>query len=212
MPHAYMVRITHSYQDASGVVALWASRSEKLVVYEHVGSLTEKVHIHLVMICDTHKKQLRNIGMATGLDLKGNKNCSFKEYDGSETPYVYMTKGEHDPKFIKGYEEDLPDKWKRKWQPKINHSTDYVIYSCTFDDGQEDDDDFERYVNDLDVRSRDIYNRYNWAKLIAKKSAFQYQKLIWNQRTTQIYKMLVFTYCFRHNVIIDPKDRTFAGF
>lgn len=210
MPYAYMVRVTHPYQDASGVVALWSSRAEKMVVYEHVGTVTEKIHIHMVIFgSDTHKKQLRNIGMATGLDLKGNKNCSFKEFDGNERCFVYMTKGRHDPSFIKGYTMPEHVRWKGLYEVRENRSNDARLYEHCFGDEEYN----EAHFQDSDYITDPVYGRYKWVKFCAKTFVMMNNDFIWNMKATNMYKMLVYTYIFRHNnVIIPPNDPVFKIF
>jgi len=209
MPNDYMVRITHSYQDASGVVALWASRADKVVVYEHVGEATEKVHIHLVIAgCDTHKKQLRNIGMATGLPLKGNEYCSFKKFDGNIITMIYCTKGKFDPSFIKGYTMDEANKWKSQWRAHTKESNIERIYYQTFDDEDQDEISFKYWERDNPIQPREnlIFRRYKWVKEHARQSAFQKNKCFWTLKAINDYKTMVYTYCMRHNISIDPAD------
>lgn len=119
MPRScYFARITRPYSDLSGVVARWALRCDKLVIYEHTGSETEKVHIHAAIFgagCD--KKTLKNDYAM--LKLKGNEDHSWKEWDGIATAITYMTKGNLDPKYVKGYTMDEINELKAKWvQPK----------------------------------------------------------------------------------------------
>lgn len=222
MKYAYMVRITHSYQDASGVVALWASRASRVVVYEHIGTVTEKIHIHMVIEgSDTHKKQLRNIGMATGLELKGNGYCSFKAFDGNERTFVYMTKGQFDPKFNKGYTEDLFAKWKSLWERK-HKKGDAYIYDVVFGDEEYNAQHYEgwleHHTDGLDIKTGSkewekytLHPRFHWAKEFAHSQAFAMNNSIWNLKTINQYKMLVYTYCYRHGIQI-PKDDVFKSF
>lgn len=217
MPHAYMVRITHSYQDASGVVALWAARAEKMVVYEHVGTKTEKVHIHMVILgSDTHKKQLRNIGMATGLELKGNKYCSFKEWDGSDRPCVYMTKGEYNPSFVKGYSSVECDKWKSMWIEQLEVGADARMYNEFAGSGQAHEAiliDLNKYEHEHSEEClKDLHWKFEFIRKRARNFAFQRAQYIWNLRAINMYKMLVYTYCYRENVPIPDKHQVFKGF
>lgn len=206
MPHDYMVRITHSYQDASGVVALWAARADKMVVYEHIGSLTEKIHIHMVIVgSDTHKKQLRNIGMATGLELKGNKYCSFKEYDGEDRPYVYMTKGKHDPSFVKGYEPAQIARWKALWEDQPQKGTDAKLYEQVFGDV-----DYNRECYEAEGYTKGT--EFTWVKRTARTRVLMANQFIWNLKAINWYKMLVYTYCYRNELQIPLEDKIFKEF
>lgn len=119
MPHSsFFARISRPYSDLSGVIARWALRCDKVLVYEHIGSETEKVHIHAAIYganCD--KKTLKND--YKHLRLNGNEDHSWKEWDGVDTAVTYMTKGELDPKYNKGYTQARLDELKAAWvQPK----------------------------------------------------------------------------------------------
>lgn len=129
---SYFVRLTYSYADISGVIRQWAMKCEKMAVYEHEGAETKKVHCHIaiqrVCVC---KKQLRNIANSI-IDIKGNEKSSFKELDMSQTPFIYMTKGTLEPKYLQGYEKEDADKWKSLYIPKRKHnlSNGDHYYNC----------------------------------------------------------------------------------
>lgn len=214
-----MVRVTHSFQDASGVVALWADRCEKLLCYEHVGDVTEKIHIHLTIIgSNICKKQLRNIGDVM-IPLVGNKYCSFKKFDLNETTYVYMTKGRLDPKFNKGYTQEQTDLYKSLWKDKESRLE--TFYGNIFDDGDEDAIDYEYWVRDNNSpegqspaalaawRNKMAHGRFYWAKKTVHQWVFQHYKYIWCPAAANDYKALVYTYIFRHHVLIPDDDPFF---
>lgn len=118
--NCFFARITRPYSDLSGVVAKWALRCERLIVYEHLGEETEKVHIHAAIYgagCD--KKTLKND--YKHLKLTGNEEHSWKEWDGCDVVITYMTKGELDPKYNKGYTVDQVNEFKTKWVPPKEH-------------------------------------------------------------------------------------------
>jgi len=218
MPNDYMVRITHSFQDASGVVALWAARADKMVVYEHIGEATEKIHVHLVIAGSSiDKKQLRNIAMATGLPLKGNEYCSFKKFDGNTIAMIYCTKGKFNPSFIKGYTPAEADKWKSLWREGMKKEPRIAqLYNQLFDDDDNDDISFKYWerANPYDGgkvwRTQD--RRFLWCKQMAHTHAFNSNGRFWTLKTANEYKALVYTYCARHNIIIPDKDEVFKRF
>lgn len=221
MPHAYMVRITHSYQDASGVVALWATRAEKMVVYEHVGTVTEKIHIHMVIFgSDTHKKQLRNIGMATGLELKGNAFCSFKEFDGNERCFVYMTKGQHDPSYIKGYTEADAQRWKGLYERSTAQSSDARLYDTLFADDEYTEECYKYWHENYDQSTLNmedqlyftVHSKFMWLKHASRTFVMEQNHFVWNLKAINMYKMLVYTYCFRNGLVIPKNDPVFKIF
>lgn len=115
MPH-YAVRITHSYEVAKPIVHLWAMKCEKLLAYEHLGERTGKIHIHLLLVnTSVDKKQLRNIAATTKVPVSGNEWMSFKVADLEPTYITYMSKGEIDPCYNKGFEAWQLDDYKQKW-------------------------------------------------------------------------------------------------
>jgi len=112
----YAVRITHSYEEAKPIISLWAMRTTKMLVYEHIGGTTNKTHIHVSLLgTNVDKKQLRNIAATTKIPVSGNENMSFKIWDKDEEYIKYMTKGKHDPKYNKGYEEFELLEIKKRW-------------------------------------------------------------------------------------------------
>jgi len=133
MPEDYFARITHSYESLARLVSRWALECDKIIVYEHVGTQTEKVHCHMVILGSRlGKKQLRNIGQGF-VDLKGNKNCSFKACETYDIPITYMTKGNLTPKYNKGFEEDYVEQRRAAWvEPSQVKSKDELAYEQCF--------------------------------------------------------------------------------
>jgi len=118
MPN-YCARLTYSYEDCSGVFHAWALRCNQMVVYEHVGSKTEKVHCHVLLTgTSVDKKQLRNIAEGTRLDVKGQQRLAFStnEWDGDVHFITYMSKGKHEPKYQKGFTAIELDEARKAWK------------------------------------------------------------------------------------------------
>lgn len=117
MPYDFAVRITKPYEHMSRVISRWLLECDKMVVYQHEGERTGKVHIHLAIegsrVC---REQLRNIANDMLVHpLKGQGDWSFKEWDRGDKYIVYMTKGKHDPSFNKGFEEVYLSKCKGQY-------------------------------------------------------------------------------------------------
>lgn len=207
-----MVRITHPYDNCKALVRTWAESCERMIVYEHVGSVTEKVHIHIVIEgSEYHKKWLRELGSRQGVILKTNKYCSFKEFDGDKRAIVYMTKGINDPKYNKGYSEEDIALWKSQW---VDHpkSKDAMLYDSVFGDDEYMDgvykDWYERNQEQLD---KELNPRFKWVKSIAYSRALLHNGYIVNIKTINDYKMLVYTYCAQHDLFI-PDDPVFKHY
>jgi len=122
MPN-YCARLTYSYEDCSGVIHAWALRSDQVVVYEHVGNKTEKVHCHVLLTgTSVDKKQLRNVAAGTRLDVKGQERLAFStnEWDGDHTFITYMSKGKYDSKYTKGFTAIELDEARKAWKEPDN--------------------------------------------------------------------------------------------
>lgn len=217
MPHSYAVRITYDYDTIKPLMDCWADRCQKMAIYEHIGERTNKTHIHIVIEgCEVAKEQLKNMAKPTPINLKGNKQSSFKKYDGNERALVYMTKGVLSPKFLKGWTDLDADRWKKLWVGDLGHqvSKDVLVYEDCYDELT-----FEvawRYYqrdhpNTYDSKNPMTNNdyQYQFIKSWARNFAFQRYNRIWNIQAMNMYKMLVYTYVFRNNLVIPKDDAAF---
>jgi len=118
MENALFVRITHPFSDVQRVIKAWETKCSKLVCYEHIGEDTKKVHCHLALTSCIGIKQLRRLAEDVGVPMSGNENSSSKTWDIENAPTIpltYMSKGELDPKYIKGYTIADAEHWKSLW-------------------------------------------------------------------------------------------------
>lgn len=205
MLHDYAVRITYSYDQAAPIVRAWATRVTKMVVYEHIGSQTEKKHIHLLVLGSSlQKKQLRNIASQL-MDVKGNEIMSFKEYVGGEDYMTYMTKGKHDPSYLQGYTAEEAAVWKSKWVEPARHekvSSDERLYEDVFG-GDYPNEHWEMWKKEYPEKMK-----FDWVREFARSLVFQRNKFIWNLKAINQYKMLVYTYCYRNGVAMLDLKKT----
>lgn len=211
MPNDFFVRITHSYEALRSLVGVWALECEKMAVYEHVGTETEKVHCHMVILRSRiTKKQLRNIGQKF-VTLKGNEYCSFKACESWETPMTYMTKGELEPKYYIGFTKEECDAARSRWvEPAEVVTRDRAIFNeCFYENGWWD--------NSTHPKNKDCAHCGAWENRKCDECLFNPVKKraikfcvdkydIWNMRAMNVYKMLVYTYAFKFNVPI-PKEQ-----
>lgn len=208
MTNAYFVRITHAYAVARVVVETWAPHCEKVLVYEHIGSKTEKVHIHLVLFgCKYDKKWMRQLGARTGVDLKGNERCSFKEYDGDATAMVYMTKGTLEPVFNKGYSTGEISLWKSQYK-RVDQTKAERMYDELFADEeyskQHWEDFYASYKNDP-LKPLCVFEiQFIWLRSVAYNHALLKNRYMVTPKMINDYKMLVLTYCARNGLPIPP--------
>lgn len=220
MPYDYFVRITHPYSRLAPLISRWSLECEKLITYEHVGTLTEKVHVHMVILGSRlQKKQLRNIGQQQA-DLKGNELCSFKECVSWEQPIVYMTKGVLDPSYNKGFDIALVAELKGRWVPPKNYrkvpesEKFYMAWSNSEwkkldiyikeKQGQfanqlaECVDGFQR--DSLLMSSQNV--EFDAIKGYFRRYVFEESHYIWDLQAINKYKMMVWTFCMREDISI----------
>lgn len=116
---ALFVRITQPWTVVERVVTAWNSKCDKLVVYEHEGNEQgKKWHCHLALTSSVGIKQLRRLAEAVGVPMAGNENSAAKAWEIDETgeiPLTYMSKGNLQPKFLKGYLAAEAEAWRAKW-------------------------------------------------------------------------------------------------
>lgn len=210
MPYDYFVRVTYPYDKIASMVSLWSCRAEKLVVYEHTGEKTEKVHCHILILgSNTHKKQLRNLG-ATCVSLKGNELCSFKDCKSFERPLVYMTKGNLNPKYLKGFEHTDAEVWKAKWVPEEKYEKvpkDELLYNEFWSDELwEKFQDLKVPDNEVDFE-KIMYYKFYWVLREAREYSFQKNGGIWNMKSRNMYYMLALTCCMRNRISISKKHK-----
>jgi len=212
MPH-YAVRVTHSYEACKKMVALWALQCERMVVYEHQGEKTKKVHIHMALYNSrVAKKQLRNIAADTGLPVKGNENMSFKEWDAHPDNYCYyMTKGKHDPSYLLHYTKDDADTWKQAWVPPAEYHK-VTAWEHLYNDLEPylplppkfDVDSWLQSDQVTPVNHEDFYR-----KLSSHVTALLYKRhnTFWCPQMKHEKMCIMNTYCYRHKIRVPKKVR-----
>lgn len=204
MTNSYFVRVTRAYSDVSGMIMDWAARSAKIVCYEHVGTETEKVHIHVLIVdAEVEKKMLKTLVSRFG--LKGNGDWSWKQRkDLSDTPMVYMTKGKLDPVYLKGYTQQDADNWKSRWVEKC----DQTIWEKVVDYCYDDKDYMEQWINNyMDARTIAMNQheiRFHCLLKYTQAMIFMYNKRIWSPAAINQYKTCVLTYVMRNDMLIPP--------
>lgn len=189
MPNVAFVRITRSYEFLQRIIGAWALKCDKLIVYEHEGEKTEKIHVHILMYgmvdtWDNFKKIAKKL-LPDGEEFKGNEDWSIKkkyEYRPQDT-IKYMSKGTLEPVYNKGYTQEEVDAAKAAWLPAAGLPTrDQEMYN-RFCGG----DDWDKQMNatawDFEITKRE-----------ARRFAFEECSRIWTPRAGQIARMLIFTH------------------
>jgi len=201
----YAVRITHSYEQAKPIIHLWAMRCDKMLVYEHIGGTTNKTHIHISLLgTNVDKKQLRNIAAETKIPVAGNEYMSFKKWDRDEEYIKYMSKGKHDPKYNKGYEEiellEIKKRWVETRLIDKPDKTDKIL------------DDFDTYIFDNGVVDLgQIMNFYELRtatlKFVFARHTGRRHRL--DMKAKNLFTMIMNTYIYANKVPIPKGEERF---
>lgn len=170
MPH-YAARLSLPHHDVSGVLAMWADKCSAMVVVQH--EMDEEVsttHVHIAMRdCQyaTVEPLKRIFRKEIATEAKGNGLWSFKTWDGNQTYLTYMSKGELDPVYLKGYITPTND-WeviKGAWvTPKVEEKKpnkvvilkavhDYFANKADKDLFGRPEKGFEKLIPDMDIFS-----------------------------------------------------------
>jgi len=141
----YAVRLRVPYADFEKVCPVWATKCDKMLVYEHTENAAN-IHVHLLLTQVTvTTENLKQDYRKAGLALKGPGQVSFKT--AFKTPervvieitaehharYItYMTKGIYQPSYNKGFDPEFLEKCRMAWicktQPNVcdKHYDGYV--------------------------------------------------------------------------------------
>lgn len=201
----YFVRITHSYQQCISILSRWSLECDKMVVYEHIGSATEKVHIHIAIEGSRVQSKALKVQAekVSQVPLKGNENCSMKQWDKSEAPLVYMTKGNLDPKYLKGWTEAEAAEWKSKWveptNKQVKQSEVQKIYEEKF--SYEEINKIWKEICQTAPISQTLFLRRR-----AMQEAMKLNKQMLTPKTQTDARTLYLTYCYRNGIRLDKND------
>lgn len=185
--NAAFVRITRPYDELVSLVSAWCLKCEKIIVYEHVGEETEKVHVHILMCgmvdsWDNFKKIAKKLGH----NFNGNEDwCKTKKYVyNSQDTIKYMSKGVLDPKYNKGYTQEEIESAKKLWTPEaVVMSKDQALYN-KFVEMHEGCEDWE----------------FSRLKTEAKRFAFWECSRLWTPRASAIYRLIMYTHAMTFNI------------
>jgi len=103
------------------VLAYLGEISEKLVIYEHEADEdVTRTHIHgLIMGCtrsdDTLRNNLFKVKYTKNYELKSTYKTKKGTFPVDDKYITYMSKGNLDPKYCKGYTKEQIDEYKNAW-------------------------------------------------------------------------------------------------
>jgi len=114
------IRVTVPWQDCSGAIQKWVSRSNKAVVYEHdADEEVSRTHIHMALIgCDVKAEALKR--MWPDAPGKGNELWSFSPPRNLPQYFKYMTKGKLSPVLVKNIPPDEIERHRTSWVEEVN--------------------------------------------------------------------------------------------
>lgn len=201
MPHV-AVRVFVGYAQAQRMASSWAQVSEKTAVYEHLGEKTAKVHCHFALYgCRVSTERLKQLARELGHSFKGNKDWSFKTWDGDESYITYMTKGNLEPKYFSGYSVEELTALRSKWVEKRKAGA-----------SDKDSLTFDRFMDYLDAKDTPCFVKFKDLKAAAVSWAFEECGRIWSVNTAKMAKMLAMTYAMREGLAFEDVDMTMKMF
>lgn len=208
----YAVRITRSYAELGRGINGVALLCDKALVYEHVGSATEKVHVHMMLVgvrCDKKTVQKCFSYMA----FKGNKDWSWKTKDAKYGPvedsvkYItYMTKGKLDPVYNKGYSQEQVEEAKASWVDMKKKSAAVVDYE-KFKVLIPADTPKEKQVVIVGTKVTEQYVGFSTVRSMAFKYVME-KFGVASPAAKCLMSTLYRTYCFEKGIELDPKFDT----
>lgn len=187
MSNVAFVRITRPYDELVSLVSAWCLKCEKIIVYEHVGEETEKVHVHILMcgMIDTWDN-FKKISKKLGFSFNGNEDwCKTKKYVyNSHDTIKYMSKGNLEPKYVKGYTKEEIVAARESWKPEVpTRSKDGVLY--------------DKFV---DQHEGCEYWSFDELKKAAKKFAWEECSRLWTPRASAIYRLCMYTHAMTFRI------------
>lgn len=209
MAENYAIRITRSYVVLERAIGAAALLADKVLAYEHIGTATEKVHVHLLLIgvrCDKKTLQKRMNEHFKILDqLNGNGDWSFKTKDKNYGPvedsvkYItYMTKGQFDAKYNKGYTQEQLDEAKALWVEPVKAKSQWAKWYAEFE---------LMLPNNIPKEAHQFIGNTlketfpGWSQVRRAAGDFMYAKKGDMKRTTRAdAKDMWFTYCWKHRI------------
>lgn len=180
----HCIRVTLPYNDCSGIVHKWVSRSNKAVVYQHdKDEDVSRTHIHLALIdCDVKAEALKR--MWPEAPGKGNEFWSFAPPKDLKQYLIYMTKGTLRPVLVKNISPADLEEHRTSWvEPKLGndkkegpleHYIDKVVRRFIVD-GQFDYSDYHRLGADLFTDVRKVTMSVFWGEKRQVPHATQYK-------------------------------------
>lgn len=140
----YFCRISLPYDDVKQALAQVAEQTTHLIVYQHdEDEDVNRTHIHFYVVWKSSTDTLKNrFKPFIPQGSKGNSlwefKTEYKDYDTKQlrkvTPncITYMSKGELDPSFVKGFTQEQIDEYKSKWvnRPKNGSYQTKLQYIC----------------------------------------------------------------------------------
>lgn len=214
MAENYAIRITRSFLVLERAIGAAALLADKALAYEHIGTATEKVHVHLLLVgvrCDKKTLQKRmNEHFKLTDKLTGNGDWSFKTKDKNYGPvedsvkYItYMTKGKFDPKYNKGYTQEQLDEAKALWVEPVKAKSQWAKWYAEFE-LMIPNDLHKEATQFVGTNLKETFSGWSHVRTAAGK--FMYEKKgDMRRQTRNEAKDLWFTYCWKHKVAMPMK-------
>lgn len=126
---AHFFRLTRSYDECNEVFIRLGAHPDVLraIVFEHPkGARVTRTHIHAFVQYRISRDTIKNV-IKKVVGVVNKQDWSFKDCNIEEVSNMitYMSKGEYEPKFVKGFEQQFIDKCKSEWTPPVDLSQKY---------------------------------------------------------------------------------------
>jgi len=200
MPHV-AVRIFADFATLKRLASSWSQLCQKTAVYEHIGEKTSKVHCHFGLLnCRVSTERLKQLARELGHEYNGNKDWSFKTWDGDNEYITYMSKGTLEPQYYTGYSVEELSALKALWvdkSAKQKMTPNQLL--------------FDKFMDYLEDRSA-VVVEFKALKGYAVDFAFNHFGRIWDVNTAKGAKMCAITYAMREGLAFENVETKMSMF
>lgn len=202
------VRLRESYENLATTVADYALLADKVLCYEH--PVPGNIHCHLLLTGVRQTDEtLRNVFRRHGLVLKGAGQNSYKETfkqdkqvipitDETIPKYVtYMTKGQYDAKYSKGFTPEELDSLKAKWityEKSVKQTRDQNLLDGFYNEMLE-------YSKPRNIDVHELYTNVPAVRTLALRFAVDSAHGIINTQTRKDAAMLYTSVCYKSGAL-----------
>jgi len=212
MPTAFAVRLSVAYgalcEATVSLISYLESKFDSVIIYEHIGAKTEKVHVHMLLFDDKDDlitaEAIKARVEFKALGLHGNEDLSFKTgYKAKGIRYkitrdtvpryiCYMAKGELEPMCV-----SQNSYWD--WKFCLAQIDNWTVIEPT--EGEKTYDAFIQYTKQNPHPPTEPETQYKWLQRISLKFCMERHKRATRAMFAERH-MLFSTYLYYFHVVI----------